>query len=66
MTNIFIDHLFEATFFKTVVNLVLLILCLYPVVGSFFWFAGSLSYRFLLRPINATTIGKPSRLTNNP
>ena len=47
MTNIFIDHLFEATFFKTVVNLVLLILCLYPVVGSFFWFAGSLSYRFI-------------------
>nr|WP_211089109.1 glycosyltransferase family 2 protein [Levilactobacillus tujiorum] len=25
----------------------MLILCLYPVVGSFFWFTGALSYRFL-------------------
>ncbi|KRO25242.1 glycosyltransferase [Pediococcus argentinicus] len=24
----------------------LLILCLYPVIGAFFWFAGSMSYRF--------------------
>ncbi|VDG30896.1 glycosyltransferase (putative) [Lactobacillus plantarum JDM1] [Lactiplantibacillus mudanjiangensis] len=47
MTNIFIDHILEATWSQTLLNIFLLILCLYPVVGSFFWFAGSLSYRFL-------------------
>jgi len=47
MTNIFIDHLFASTLSQTLINLALLVLCLYPIVGSFFWFAGSLSYRFL-------------------
>ena len=47
MTNIFIDHIFAATLFKSVINIALLILCLYPIVGSFFWFAGALSYRFI-------------------
>ncbi|KRL93196.1 glycosyltransferase family 2 protein [Levilactobacillus hammesii] len=47
MTNIFIDSLLRATVGKTLFNIFLLILCLYPVVGSFFWFAGALSYRFL-------------------
>lgn len=42
-----IDHIFEATSLRTLINIVLLILCLYPIVGSFFWFFGSLSYRFL-------------------
>lgn len=36
MTNIFIDHIFAATLFKSVINIALLILCLYPIVGSFF------------------------------
>lgn len=47
MSNIFIDSILRATVGKTVFNIFLLILCLYPVVGSFFWFAGALSYRFL-------------------
>lgn len=47
MSNIFIDSILRATVGKTVFNVFLLILCLYPVVGSFFWFAGALSYRFL-------------------
>ncbi len=47
MVNIFIDHILEATLGQTLLNIFLLILCLYPVVGSFFWFAGALSYRFL-------------------
>lgn len=47
MTNLFIDHIIESTPFATFVNVCLLILCLYPIVGSFFWFAGSLCYRFL-------------------
>jgi len=47
VTNIFIDSLLRATVGKTLFNIFLLILCLYPVVGSFFWFAGALSYRFL-------------------
>lgn len=46
MTNIFIDHIFGATIWDTIINIILLILCLYPVIGSFFWFAGALSYRF--------------------
>jgi len=47
MVNIFIDHILEATLGQTLWNIFLLILCLYPVIGSFFWFAGALSYRFL-------------------
>ncbi|AKP63599.1 glycosyltransferase [Levilactobacillus koreensis JCM 16448] len=47
MWNIFIDSILKATLGQTVLNVFLLILCLYPVVGSFFWFAGALSYRFL-------------------
>ncbi|MFC6169412.1 glycosyltransferase family 2 protein [Loigolactobacillus jiayinensis] len=42
-----IDHIFGATIFQTITTIILLILCLYPIVGSFFWFFGSLSYRFL-------------------
>ena len=42
-----IDHLFETTTLATVLNGFLLVLCLYPVIGSFFWFFGSLSYRWL-------------------
>ncbi|WP_407890005.1 glycosyltransferase family 2 protein [Levilactobacillus sp. N40-8-2] len=47
MSNIFIDSILRATVGKTIFNVFLLTLCLYPVVGSFFWFAGALSYRFL-------------------
>ncbi|AVK63680.1 glycosyl transferase [Lactobacillus sp. CBA3606] len=47
MFNLFIDHIFEASLGQTILNICLLILCLYPVVGSFFWFAGALSYRYL-------------------
>jgi len=46
MFNIFIDHLLAATWGQTLLNVGLLILCLYPVTGAFFWFAGALSYRF--------------------
>lgn len=42
-----IDHVFDATTGATILNIFLLILCLYPVMGSFFWFCGSLSYRWL-------------------
>ncbi|GEP19502.1 glycosyltransferase family 2 protein [Pediococcus argentinicus] len=31
---------------NTFLYVCLLILCLYPVIGAFFWFAGSMSYRF--------------------
>lgn len=44
-----IDHLFEVTTGQTVVTAILLILCLYPITGAFFWFFGALSYRFLRR-----------------
>ncbi|WP_338216130.1 glycosyltransferase family 2 protein [Companilactobacillus muriivasis] len=47
MKNIFIDHILGSTAGGTFVNICLLILCLYPIVGSFFWFSGALSYRFL-------------------
>lgn len=46
MKNIFIDHILGSTTLGTFVNICLLILCLYPIVGSFFWFSGALSYRF--------------------
>lgn len=46
MKNIFIDHILGSTALGTFVNICLLILCLYPIVGSFFWFSGALSYRF--------------------
>ncbi|WP_461213426.1 glycosyltransferase family 2 protein [Lacticaseibacillus sp. GG6-2] len=42
-----IDHLFESTTWGTVATAALLVLCLYPIIGSFFWFFGSLSYRWL-------------------
>lgn len=42
-----INHVFENTTGATILNVFLLILCLYPVIGSFFWFCGSLSYRWL-------------------
>lgn len=47
MLDVFIDSVLKATMGQTILNIVLLILCLYPIVGSFFWFAGALSYRFL-------------------
>lgn len=47
MFNVFIDSILKATLGQTLFNIFLLILCLYPVIGSFFWFAGALSYRFL-------------------
>ncbi len=47
MHNIFIDQIFGATSGQTWLNIVLLILCLYPVSGAFFWFWGALSYRFI-------------------
>ncbi|WP_334329205.1 glycosyltransferase [Companilactobacillus sp. HBUAS59699] len=47
MKNIFIDHILESSGLGTVANILLLILCLYPIVGSFFWFSGAMSYRFL-------------------
>lgn len=47
MKNIFIDHILGSTALGTFVNICLLILCLYPIVGSFFWFSGALNYRFL-------------------
>jgi len=47
MFNIFINHIVENTHLATFLNVCLLILCLYPIIGSFFWFAGALSYRFL-------------------
>jgi len=46
MLNVFIDSILKATLGQTLLNIFLLILCLYPVVGSFFWIAGALSYRF--------------------
>lgn len=42
-----INHVFESTNSATILNVLLLILCLYPIVGSFFWFCGALSYRWL-------------------
>lgn len=42
-----IDHIFEATTIQTVITIAMLILCLYPITGAFFWFFGALSYRFL-------------------
>lgn len=42
-----ISTLWGSTFWGGVANDALLILCLYPIVGSFFWFFGSLSYRWL-------------------
>jgi len=47
MTTIFIDHIFGSTLLGTISNIFLIILCLYPVVGSFFWFWGALCYRFI-------------------
>lgn len=47
MKNIFIDHILGSTPLETFVNICLLILCLYPIIGSFFWFCGALNYRFL-------------------
>lgn len=42
-----IDHIFENTPFHTITTIALLILCLYPIMGAFFWFFGALSYRWL-------------------
>lgn len=42
-----IDHIFEATTSQTFITIIMLILCLYPIIGSFFWFFGSLAYRFI-------------------
>jgi biofilm PGA synthesis N-glycosyltransferase PgaC len=47
MTSPFIDSFFKDNLYDTIINVVLLILCLYPVIGAFFWFGGSMSYRFL-------------------
>lgn len=46
MSSVFIDSLFKDNLVDTIINIALLILCLYPVIGAFFWFSGSLSYRF--------------------
>ncbi|WP_057802641.1 glycosyltransferase family 2 protein [Pediococcus stilesii] len=46
MSSVFIDSLFKDNLVGTIINIALLILCLYPVIGAFFWFSGSLSYRF--------------------
>ena len=40
-------HLVDGLSFGAVAQGALFILCLYPIVGSFFWFFGSLSYRWL-------------------
>ena len=42
-----IDHLFESSAVGSLINIAVLILCLYPILGAFFWFFGSLSYRWL-------------------
>lgn len=42
-----IDHIFENPPFHTITTIALLILCLYPIMGAFFWFFGALSYRWL-------------------
>lgn len=44
---VMINHVFGSTLSATLLNIFLLILCLYPVIGSFFWFCGALSYRWL-------------------
>lgn len=46
MSSVFIDSLFKDNLVDTIINIALLILWLYPVIGAFFWFSGSLSYRF--------------------
>lgn len=42
-----IQDIFGHSFLSTVVFVFFLILCLYPIIGAFFWFWGALSYRFL-------------------
>lgn len=42
-----IDHFLISGGFSGVVQVLLLILMLYPILGSFFWFWGAMSYRFL-------------------
>ena len=58
MAPIVFNNLFKGSFLATATNFVLLILCLYPVVGAFFWFTGSLSYRFLKANKRVTIIGE--------
>lgn len=60
-----IDHLFEATSGQTVVTALLLILCLYPISGAFFWFFGALSYRFCAM-IPPMMIGRCFQKTSSP
>lgn len=63
MYNIFIDHLFESTTLGTILNICLLILCLYPITGSFLWFFGAMSYRFIKtdKEDNTWTIIPPNK-----
>lgn len=42
-----IDHVLEAGPWETTGVIALLILILYPVLGSFYWSFGALAYRFL-------------------
>ncbi len=42
-----INHVFASTPWQTAGLIMLLVLCLYPIAGAFFWFFGSLSYRWL-------------------
>ena len=60
-----IDHLFESTTVASVINIAVLILCLYPIIGSFFWFFGSLSYRWL-RPNTEDNDWQPLPLAKQP
>ncbi|WP_167630149.1 glycosyltransferase [Listeria valentina] len=44
-----ISDVFGPNGFNSVLSICVFILCLYPVLGSFFWFVGSISYHFLKR-----------------
>lgn len=41
-----LNGIFSTNSFGDIIQFLMLILCLYPIVGSFFWFWGALSYRF--------------------
>lgn len=41
-----LNGIFSTNSFSDIIQFLMLILCLYPIVGSFFWFWGALSYRF--------------------
>lgn len=64
MYNIFIDHLFESTTLGTILNICLLILCLYPITGSFLWFFGAI-LTVSSKQIRKTIPGQLFLLINN-